>query len=312
MLNDTVNFVAVAESAPMSAIDAADLTKQIRAAVDDTWLLVHRAHQQRAWASLRFASWSDYVAAELGISRRHANRLVAQGEVIHAIRGAVGPTGPTDLTVTEREARDVRPQLDRVVADIAARVADGAPARVAVTEVVAAVRASLTSSSIEPEDDVPTERDIAEMIVRIVDSRLEAASDSTRDEWLVAVQLADVVRDWAGSTLPNFYFFTQVATVLYTRQTPLVVWAVFAPWLVVTASKSLEEYAELRVGRRADGRVPGEDLARVTIALWGPPVDDDMRLLMFKGLEPTLITALKRTRGSASATGVVSMAEVTS
>ncbi|MEV4250924.1 hypothetical protein AB0J63_46995 [Streptosporangium canum] len=69
--------------APLDREQARALTAQIResiAAVERAWAVlaerVRRAHEGRAWVALGYVSWGRYAAAEFGIGRAHAYRLI--------------------------------------------------------------------------------------------------------------------------------------------------------------------------------------------------------------------------------------------
>lgn len=78
--------------ADMTRDEARALTDRIRDAVEATWALLLEAHEQRAWAALGYGTWAEYVL----------------------------PMG----NISERAARDIKPHLDDVTAEIEERIAD--------------------------------------------------------------------------------------------------------------------------------------------------------------------------------------------
>ena len=122
-----------------TAFEAADLTQRIKTATSDLWALLTEAHQRQAWVAMGYGTWAEYVRAEFDMTKRHANRLIAQGEVIRAIEAEVaevvptgttdsevGPDGPTEpsprveikVSISEAVARELKPQIAAVKAAI--------------------------------------------------------------------------------------------------------------------------------------------------------------------------------------------------
>lgn len=112
------------------------------------------------------------------------------------------------------------------------------------------------------------------------------------EQWAVAVQLADMVLEWADGGLPNFFYFPQVAVPMFERVTNLAVWKLMAVWMVPVAKLVIAEFDDRRARINSDARMPGEDLARLTIALWDAEVDDEMRLQLFKAMEMPIVFAV--------------------
>jgi hypothetical protein len=143
-----------------------------------------------------------------------------------------------------------------------------------------------------PHPEIPTEAIIARRIADLVEDGYKHAEGDARREWAAAVQAADLVLDWADSPLPSRFFFTEVAGILYAHVARLEAWAPLAPWLVVVARHTLAECDGLRDPHDGGGRLPGEDLAQVTLALWGSDVDDEMRQVLFRALSDRIAIAL--------------------
>ncbi|GAA3225094.1 hypothetical protein [Nonomuraea helvata] len=85
---------------------------------------VHRAHEGRIWRPLGYPSWGEYAAAEFGISRAQAYRLVdiaaTAGKLVEVATAMAGtsPVGDT-LGLSGRALRDVRDRVDQVAAALA-------------------------------------------------------------------------------------------------------------------------------------------------------------------------------------------------
>lgn len=138
-----------------------------------------------------------------------------------------------------------------------------------------------------PDDDEDySETEIAELMAGVLEGRSEDYNPRAR---AIAVQVADVVRDWANSELPNMFFFVEVARTLYMNMVPLDLWNIVAIWLVPVAQQSL---LEAEGSRFETDTMPGAKLARVTIALWSGEADDDTRLAMIRGMETKILVAV--------------------
>lgn len=109
--------------ADMTRDEARALTDRIRDAVEATWALLLEAHEQRAWAALGYGTWAEYVSAEFNMSRNYSYRLLNQGQVIRSIEESTGGVLPMG-NISERAARDIKPHLDDVTAEIEERIAD--------------------------------------------------------------------------------------------------------------------------------------------------------------------------------------------
>jgi phage-related minor tail protein len=152
----------------MDKADATALTQRIRTAVDGLWDMLLEAHDRKAWKALGYKTWEAYVTAEFSMSRRHSYRLLDQGRVINAVRGATGdlcPSGSQNQTgrghtrtlsapsasidISEREARDLKPDLPAVTEEIKARVDAGEDPKKAADETIAAKRAEKEKAKAE-------------------------------------------------------------------------------------------------------------------------------------------------------------------
>ena len=78
----------ITPAAPMTKAQAKKVTTAIRQTADDLWDLLRVAHEGQAWVALGYPTWGAYVETEFNMTRRNANRLVAQAEVIKAIEAA--------------------------------------------------------------------------------------------------------------------------------------------------------------------------------------------------------------------------------
>ena len=113
----------VETAVPLSPEAARHLTDAIRLTVDALHVLVHRAYVGRAHAALGYARWADYVAAEFdGMSRARSYQLLTQHRVVSVLSEAAGED--VSSLVNEKVARDIKPRLELVTAEVADRTAD--------------------------------------------------------------------------------------------------------------------------------------------------------------------------------------------
>lgn len=149
-------MIKIKESAPMkdvtpaqlSKAEARSLTDRIKTSVEDIRKLVAKAHDGKAWKPLGYSTWEDYVKSEFGISRRHADRLIEQGEVIEAIEAAVPDTGPMG-PISERTTRELKDDLPSATAEIRERVERGEKPEDAAKDIAAKRRAEKEQAKAE-------------------------------------------------------------------------------------------------------------------------------------------------------------------
>lgn len=179
---DHMNAVTV-----MTKDEARALTDQIRGAINQAWDLLLSAYEQRAWASLGYASWEAYVRGEFDISRRRSYQLIDQGNVIRAIESAVCTT----VHITEREARDIKPVLTEVTEEIKERVEAGEDPKVVVGEVIQAKREEK-----KPKEPEPPEEPEIDLIGELEEAHELIQRQESLIESLSRTDLAKEVRDW--------------------------------------------------------------------------------------------------------------------
>lgn len=138
----TVVNTVTGEIVTCTEAEAREITDRIKGAVESAWRLLVEAHDRHAWSALGYGSWRDYAMSEFGMSQSQAYRLLDQGRVVHEIEAACGGS-PLGEIITERAARDIKPHLADVKADIEQAVAalpDPTPKAVAETVRVAVTR----------------------------------------------------------------------------------------------------------------------------------------------------------------------------
>lgn len=111
--------------------EALHLTATIKGHVSQAWRFLAEAHHRRADLALGYSSWEEYVRAEFDMERAHAYRLLNQAAVIAEIESAISsvtdgewmsPVGDIATAVTERAARDIKPNLKAVTDSIKEQV----------------------------------------------------------------------------------------------------------------------------------------------------------------------------------------------
>lgn len=151
---------------PCTKAEAQVLTDRIRQNVDQLWALLLDAHDRRAWKAMGYQTWGEYVGAEFAMGRQRSYQILDQGRVIEAIREVAGvsTTGRQNdvrgaprtksnpalgIDISERDARDIKPDLPAVTEDIRTRVEAGQDPQKAVAEVVADKRAEKAQAKAE-------------------------------------------------------------------------------------------------------------------------------------------------------------------
>lgn len=194
--------------------------------------------------------------------------------------------------------REQKRQL--VAAEIAARPDDSDRAigrRLGVDhKTVGSVRRALSGEiphPAEPPAGDPTEADIAKMLVEAIERRYRDSEDGPdKDAWAMAMQLTDEIIEWGTSKVPTLFWFTIVAQYMYRLQRHPDVWSLMATWMVPVAKVALEE-CQVRhehLGNTAD--LPGEKLARITVAIWDGDADPELRWVMFEAMESRIAEGL--------------------
>lgn len=94
----------------LSEEEAKQLTQDIQSTTTALYVLLKKAHDTRAWLSLGYKSWTEYIENEFDFSRARSYQLINQAKVIEEINAASG----VPLYITEREARDIKKRLPEI------------------------------------------------------------------------------------------------------------------------------------------------------------------------------------------------------
>lgn len=189
-------MVATADAivAELTPAEARALTDHIKLTADQLWRLLLQAHERRAWFALGYQSWSNYIQVEFDMTRSYSYRLLDQGRVIRAIEQASG-VSPTGDIVSERVARDLKPQLTMVTSDIAERIEAGEDPAAAVADVISKARTTcyLTSRKREDRHNRHVEAiatTVTGMLDAIDDIDVERIDPDRRPEWADSLRSA--------------------------------------------------------------------------------------------------------------------------
>ncbi len=108
---------------PCTTAEARELTDRIKAAVEQTWVLLWEAHERLAWRALGYETWGEYVRGEFHMSKQHSFRLLDHGRVERELAAAAGVESPIgDSYVSEYAARQIKPVVDEVAGAVRERV----------------------------------------------------------------------------------------------------------------------------------------------------------------------------------------------
>jgi hypothetical protein len=96
----------------MSEGKAREITDAIRAAASATYILLHQAHNGKAYKALGYDTWAEYVKHEFDISASRSYQLLDLAKAIQMIE-AVTPDG-TDVKLTEAQTASRPIRLHRL------------------------------------------------------------------------------------------------------------------------------------------------------------------------------------------------------
>ncbi|GAA2359618.1 hypothetical protein [Streptomyces cuspidosporus] len=149
---------------PLTAARAREMTDGLREAMDDVRrsvavlaARVRDAHAARLWLPLGYGSWEAYCAAEFGISRAQAYRLLGVARALAATHGAV--TAGTETSRTRDSAPDGAAALDYGLSQRALIAVSGRSGDVA--ELITRRLAALAHSGLQDLDE-PTVRAVVQ------------------------------------------------------------------------------------------------------------------------------------------------------
>jgi hypothetical protein len=185
---------------PLSAARAREMTAGLREAMDDVRrsvavlaARVRDAHAARVWVPLGHSSWESYCAAEFGISRAQAYRLLDVARSLTAIHGAV--TAGTETSRTRDSDPGGATALDYGLSQRALIAVSGRSGDVA--ELITRRLAALAHSGLQALDEA-TVRAVVRQAVRDIRTAPPPPPDPSADPAVAA--LRRVVDELAAST----------------------------------------------------------------------------------------------------------------
>lgn len=104
----------------MTQSEAKELTEDIKSTSSALYVLLKRAHDEKAWVAMGYKSWTEYIEAEFDFSRARSYQLINQARVIEEIEEVAG----VDLYISEREARSIKKRLPEITQKIKEEVDD--------------------------------------------------------------------------------------------------------------------------------------------------------------------------------------------
>jgi hypothetical protein len=154
---DSKDRSLLAEGA-MTVAAAKRVTASIKAAATATWILVKRAHDGKAWKSLGYSTWADYVTKEFDMSASRSYQLINQADVISALESAA-PEG-TKLMLTEAQTREIKDTLPKITEKVKTATVDDTPTVAAdkINKIVDDERSSIHNDT-RPDNDDPVQED---------------------------------------------------------------------------------------------------------------------------------------------------------
>lgn len=200
------------ENYEMNAEEAEEITEAIRSSVTATYILIARAHSQKAHIALGYNTWEEYVNEEFDISASRSYQLLNMNKVVEEIE-EVTPEG-TEVKLTEAQARDIKRELPRITERIEEETRELPPeeAAEAVKRVVEEERADSKAeekAKKAKEEELEEARDEArkEALEDVADEILEAdkpnALSDTADTDMVEVEVEGDGEGMTYQTIAN-------------------------------------------------------------------------------------------------------------
>jgi hypothetical protein len=98
----------------MSKDEAVKLTQDIKSTTTALYVLLKRAHDDKAWVAMGYKSWTEYIENEFNFSRTRSYQLINQATVIEELDEASG----VPMYISEREARAIKNRLPEITEKI--------------------------------------------------------------------------------------------------------------------------------------------------------------------------------------------------
>jgi hypothetical protein len=115
----------------LSVVEARNLTDQIKVSLEETWQLIMRAWEGRAWVPLGYPGWDDYCSREFGTSRiklpceERYQIIVSMQEIGMSQRAISAATGVSPATVNRELSKESLYEDDESAEKVKAAFAQG-------------------------------------------------------------------------------------------------------------------------------------------------------------------------------------------
>lgn len=101
------------ETPELTYDEALELTKSIKSTITAAWVLLGRAHEGKAYRSLGYSTWEEYVRTEFDFSVRTSYRLLDKAEVVRALEQA--SPADTAIQLTNKQVQEIKRELPKIV-----------------------------------------------------------------------------------------------------------------------------------------------------------------------------------------------------
>ena len=114
MANEIINEEGEVLALELDVNAAKELTESIKSTATATCLLLQQAHDKKAWKTLGYKTWAEYIENEFKFTRVRSYQLLAQASVIKEISEA----SDTEIFLTEKEAKLIKKELPKITAKV--------------------------------------------------------------------------------------------------------------------------------------------------------------------------------------------------
>lgn len=146
-------------SVEMTKEEALDITNTIKSTSVALYVLIQKAHAGKAYKSLGYDTFEEYVREEFEMSKSRAYQLINLAHTIDAIKESVPQD--TEIKLTEAQARDIKRELPRITEKIKEETKDKTPEEAVeiVEEIIDEEREKVKPSSIGNVNDFSDSED---------------------------------------------------------------------------------------------------------------------------------------------------------
>lgn len=99
---------------------AQELTESIKSTATATCLLLQQAHDKKAWQTMGYKTWAEYIENEFKFSRGRSYQLLSQASVIKEI----SEVSNSEIFLTEKEAKLIKKELPKITEKLSTETKD--------------------------------------------------------------------------------------------------------------------------------------------------------------------------------------------